>query len=264
MEELPVNRFKRALRDGNAQIGLWNSLNSVVAADILGGAGFDWIVIDMEHAPNEIADVLVQSLALRGGTAATVVRPPWNDPVIIKRILDVGVQSILVPMINSKADAEAAVRAVRYPGEGIRGVASATAASRYGRIKDYQNCAASEIAVVVQVETRAGLHAIDEIAEVEGIDGIFIGPADLSAALGHLGYSAHPDVQAAINDVLERCKAADMPAGIMSGVIAEAETYFKMGFNFVAVGTDAGLLARATEELAVHFKNVAADLTKHT
>jgi 4-hydroxy-2-oxoheptanedioate aldolase len=254
MNNLPTNRFKAGLKKGDTQIGLWSNLKSMIATDILGGAGFDWIVIDMEHSHNEVADVFSQLLALRGGTASAVVRPPWNDPVMIKRILDAGAQTILVPMVDSAADAQAAVRAVCYPGDGIRGVASATPASRYGRVKNYLTQAASELCVLVQVETRSGLEAIDEIVGVEGVAGIFIGPADLSAGLGYLGNPAHPKVQEAISYALDRCKAAGKPAGILTSVKEEAELYIRKGFSFVAVGTDAGLLARQTESLADHFK----------
>src|SRR5262245_53737828 len=196
--DIPRNAFKRGLAEGRPQVGLWTQLADNVVAEILAPAGFDWIVLDMEHSPNEVPALIQQMQALAGGTATAVVRPPWNDSVTIKRVLDAGAQAIIVPFVQNAAEARAAVAASRYPPRGIRGVAASTRAGRYGRVAGYLNKADDEMCVLVQIETLTGLDNIEAIAAVDGVDGIFIGPSDLSAALGHLGNPAHPDVDKAI------------------------------------------------------------------
>ncbi len=253
--EMPRNAFKRALVEGRPQIGLWSSLCSNIVAEIIGGCGFDWILIDTEHSPNELPNVMSQLQAMATGTATPVVRPAWNDAVIIKRLLDIGATSLLVPFVQNAQEARAAVSATRYPPAGIRGVATSTRASRFQRIKDYLHRANDEICVLVQVETRAGLDNIDEIAAVEGVDGVFIGPSDLAAALGHLGNPGHPDVQAAISDGLRRLKAKGKAAGILTSNEADAKRYLADGFTFVAVGSDTGLIAKGAEALVQKFKS---------
>src|ERR1041384_1159285 len=198
--DIPENKFKRALRAGRPQIGLWSSLCSEMAAEVVGGSGFDWILIDTEHAPNELPMVIGQLRAVAGGAAAAVVRPAWNDPVLMKRLLDAGVQNLLVPYVQTQAKARAAVAGTRYPPQGIRGVAVTHRANRFGRVTDYFQKAADEICLLVQIETALALKNIEAIAAVEGIDGLFIGPSDLAAALGHLGNPGHADVRAAIAD----------------------------------------------------------------
>src|SRR5688500_1234560 len=200
--DMPLNPFKRALKAGQLQIGLWSSLSSHVSVEVIAGAGFDWLLLDTEHSPNELPMVHSQLQAAVGGTAHPVVRPPWNDTVMIKRLLDVGVQSFLIPYVQDEAEARAAVAATRYPPEGVRGFASASRSSRFGRVKDYHARAAEEICVLVQVESREALGNLEAIARVEGVDGVFIGPGDLSAGLGHLGNPGHPEVQAAIEDAI--------------------------------------------------------------
>src|SRR4051812_19988474 len=197
---LPANTFKRAVAEGQTQLGLWCSLCSNIAAEIVAGAGFDWILVDTEHAPNELPVVFSQLQALVGGTAAPVVRPAWNDMVLIKRLLDIGVQNFLVPYVQTAEEARAAVAATRCPPQGIRGVAVTHRANRYGRVKDYFKRANDEICVLVQIETATALKNLEAIAAVEGVDGLFIGPSDLAAALGHLGNNGHPDVRTAIED----------------------------------------------------------------
>lgn len=253
MAELRTNPFKQAIREGRRQIGLWSQLMHPLAADILKEAGFDWIVLDMEHGQNEIQDVMVQQMALAGGTAEPVVRPPWNDMVYLKRILDTGAQSVLIPMID---DAEAAARAVsfcRYPPQGVRGVASGMRANRFGRVKGYHGLASEQICVLVQVESRTALENIDAIAAVEGVDGVFIGPTDLSTGLGHLANPNHPEVQDAIKHAVARCQAAGKPAGILTADNAAAERYLDWGYTFVAVGGDTGILANGADALAAKF-----------
>jgi 4-hydroxy-2-oxoheptanedioate aldolase len=249
-----VNPLKQALLAGRPQIGIWSSLASHVTVEVLAGAGFDFLVLDTEHSPNELPMVQAQLQAAVGGTAAPVVRPAWNDPVLFKRLLDIGVQSFIVPMIQSAEEARRAVAATRYPPAGIRGVSVATRANRYGRVKDYLQRANEGICLHLQLETRVALRNLEAIAAVEGVDGLFIGPSDLAADLGHLGDSGHPEVRAAIEDALVRIRKAGKAAGILAPVEADARRWLELGATFVAVGSDVGLLARQSEALATKFK----------
>jgi 4-hydroxy-2-oxoheptanedioate aldolase len=252
--DITRNVFKQAINQRRLQIGLWSSLCSNIGAEIIAGSGFDWILLDTEHSPNEIPGLLSQLQAMAGGTATPVIRAAWNDAVLIKRILDIGAQSILIPYVQNADEARRAVAAVRYPPNGIRGVAAASRASQFGRVAGYLNKADSEICLLVQVETRSALDQLEAIASVEGVDGIFVGPADLSASLGHLGNPQHPDAQAAIKEAARRLTAVGKAAGILTGVDAEARRYIEWGYSFVAVGTDTTLLARASDTLAKIFK----------
>ena len=253
--DLPENGFKRAIAAGRLQVGLWSSLCSNIAAEIVADAGFDWILFDSEHSPNEIPGLLSQLQAAARGTAAAIVRPAWNDAVLIKRVLDIGAQSILVPYVQNAEEAGRAVAAVRYPPAGMRGVAAAARASRYGRVKDYLKTADREICLLVQVETRTALDALEAIAAVDGVDGVFIGPSDLSASFGHIGNPQHPEVQAALEQAARRLKAAGKPAGILTLSEEEARRYIGWGYCFVAVGSDTGLLGRGADALAAKFKS---------
>lgn len=252
--QLPPNLFKQAVREGRTQIGLWCSLCSNVAAEVIADAGFDWILIDTEHAPNELPMVFSQLQALVGGTAAPMVRPAWNDMVLMKRLLDIGVQNFLVPYVQTPEEARAAVAATRYPPQGIRGVAVTHRANRYGRVKDYFKRANDEICVLLQIETRLGLQNLEDIAAVEGVDGLFIGPSDLAAALGHLGDNGHPEVRAAIEDAFKLIRKAGKAPGILAPVESDARHWLSLGCVVLAVGSDAGLLARHSEELAAKFR----------
>jgi len=252
--QVPANLFKRAVVEKRTQIGLWCSLCSNIAAEVIAGAGFDWILIDTEHAPNELPSVLNQLQALVGGTAAPVVRPAWNDVVLIKRLLDIGVQNLLIPYVQTPDEARAAVAATRYPPDGVRGVAVNHRANRFGRATDYLKCANEEICVLVQIETRLGLQNIEAIAAVAGVDGLFIGPSDLAAALGHLGESGHPEARAAIQDAVERIRRADKAAGILAPIEADARHWLSSGCTVLAVGSDVNLLVRHGDELASKFK----------
>jgi 4-hydroxy-2-oxoheptanedioate aldolase len=253
--DLPRNRFKHAIAAGELQIGLWCSLCSNIAVDVVRDCGFDWLLIDTEHSPNEIPNVLSQLQACEAGAATPIVRPAWNDIVIIKRCLDIGVQTLLVPYVQNPAEAKRAVEAVRYPTTGLRGVAVASRASRYGRVADYLKKANSEICLLVQVETRSAMDELEAIAAVEGIDGVFIGPSDLSASLGHIGNPAHPEVQKALETCVRRLKAVGTPAGILSGNEEEVRRYIAWGYTFVAVGSDVGLLGRGADALAKKFRS---------
>jgi 4-hydroxy-2-oxoheptanedioate aldolase len=253
--DLPRNAFKHALAGGQLQIGLWCSLCSNIAADIVSDSGFDWLLLDTEHSPNEIPDLLKQLQAVRGGPATPIVRVAWNDIVLIKRALDIGAQSILVPYVQNAEEARRAVDAVRYPTAGVRGVAGAARASRYGRVTDYLRKADSEMCVLVQAETRTAVDQLEAIAAVEGVDGVFIGPADLSASYGHLGNPQHPDMQKRMEDCARRIRGAGKGAGILTGNEEEARRYIGWGYNFIAVGTDTVLLARTADALAKKFKS---------
>lgn len=249
-----INAFKQALARCERQIGLWCSMASAISAEILAGAGFDWIVIDGEHAPNDIPLLVVQLQAMRGGTAEPVFRVPWNEPVIIKRALDAGARSLLIPFVQNAEEARKAVAAARYPPRGIRGVAVVPRVNDYGRVRDYHRNAHLETCILVQLETRAALKEIEAIAAVDGIDGMFIGPSDLAADFGHLADNKHPEVQAAIKEAAQRIRAAGKSAGTLSGNLDDVEALFEMGFNFTAAGSDAGLLARGAESVAARFR----------
>ena len=252
--EFQSNVFKRALAAGKLQIGLWSSLCSNISAEIISDSGFDWILLDTEHSPNEIPDLVTQLQAIQRGSATPIIRPAWNDAVLAKRCLDIGAQTLLFPYVQNAEEAKRAVASTRYPPHGIRGVSVAARASRYGRVPGYLTKANDEICVLVQVETRMALSELEQIAEVPGIDGVFIGPSDLAASLGHLGNPQATDVQTAIKDAVTRLKALGKPAGILTGNEEEARRYIDWGYLFVAVGADVGLLARNADALAKKFK----------
>src|SRR5471030_1527978 len=195
--EMPRNTFKHAIAKGQLQIGLWCSLCSNITAEIVAHSGYDWLLLDTEHSPNEVPDLLSQLQAIQSGTASAIVRPAWNDMVLIKRYLDIGAQTLLLPFVQTPEEARAAVAATRYPPAGIRGITGSGRASRYGRVKDYLKNASSAICVLVQVKTKSALDQIEKIASVEGIDGVFIRPYELSDSFGHIGDWGHADVQAA-------------------------------------------------------------------
>jgi len=224
------------------------------SAEIVAGAGFDWAVIDTEHSPNEVDTTLAQLQVMAAYAVAPVVRPAWNDKVLIKRHLDNGAQTLLIPYVQDAKEAEAAVAAMRYPTRGVRGVAGVTRASRFGRVKDYAKRAEESLCLLVQIETRLGLDNLEAIARTEGVDGVFIGPADLAAGLGHLGEQQHPEVQAAIQDGIKRIRACGKGAGILATDEASARRYMDWGTNFTAVGLDAMVLARELEKLAGKFR----------
>ncbi len=252
--EFQINAFKHALAAGKLQIGLWSSLCSNIAAEVISDSGFDWILLDTEHSPNEIPDLVGQLQAVQRGTATPIIRPAWNDAVLAKRCLDIGAQTLLFPYVQNAEEAKRAVASTRYPPEGIRGVSVAARASRYGRVPGYLGKANSEICVLVQVETRSALDQLEAIAKVDGVDGVFIGPSDLAASLGHIGNPQHAEVQAAIKDAVTRLKTLGKPAGILTGNEEEVRRYIDWGYLFVAVGADIGLLGKNADALAKKFK----------
>jgi len=252
--KLPENAFKRAILSGRQQIGLWCMLPGGFVTEALAGADFDWLLLDTEHSPADVLTVLPQLQAAAAYDVSPVVRPAANDPVLIKRLLDCGAQSLLIPYVQSAAEAAAAVAAMRYPPAGIRGVAGLTRASRFGRVEGYAKRAEEELCLLVQVETRQSLDAIEAIAAVDGVDGIFIGPGDLSASLGHPGELFHPEVIAAIEDAIKRVRGAGKAAGILTYDITFARRCMELGTLFTAVGADLAILVRGVERLAGEFK----------
>ena len=251
--ELPVNTFKRALKAGKTQIGLWCSLSNHYAIEVVAGSGYDWLLIDTEHSPNELDMVLCQLQAVAPYDTHPVVRVPWNDMVTIKRFLDIGTQSLLIPYVQNEEEARKAVAHTRYPPDGVRGVAGSVRANRFGRVKEYAKRAADELCVLVQVETRTALDNLDAIAAVEGVDGVFIGPADLHASLGYAGQTSHPDVKTLIDDAIGRIRRSGKAAGVLTGIEADARRWLELGCQFVAVGVDATILARESENLRSRF-----------
>lgn len=253
--ELPVNKFKHGLSRGELQIGLWCSLCSNIAAEVVAHSGYDWLLLDTEHSPNELPDLVAQLQAVGTGTASAIVRPAWNDTVLIKRVLDIGAQTVLLPYVQNAGEARRAVAATRYPPRGVRGVTASGRAARYGRVGDYLKRASDEICVLVQAETREALDNIEAIASVDGVDGVFIGPSDLAASLGHLGDPGHAVVQAALKEAADRLKKAGKPAGILTSNEEEARRFIEWGYLFVAVGSDLGLLSKNADALAKKFKS---------
>jgi 4-hydroxy-2-oxoheptanedioate aldolase len=256
--QTPVNTFKQALAEKRPQIGLWQGLASHYSTEICAGAGFDWLLIDGEHSPNDLRSILQQAQTIAGypGTHA-VARIPVGEghigTMIIKQYLDLGIQNLLVPMVDTAEQAREIVRAMRYPPQGIRGMAGGRA-SRWGRYPNYPKEANAQLCLLVQLETQQALDNLEAIAAVEGVDGIFIGPADLSASLGHVGNMGHEAVQTAIADAIARINKAGKAAGILHNDEAPAKKYLDLGATFVAVGQDTVLLARATTALAARFK----------
>lgn len=251
---LPKNHFKRALAEKRQQIGLWCSLPGSYAAEIVAPSGFDWLLFDTEHSPGDVLTVLPQLQAVAAYDVSPVVRPASNDAVLIKRYLDIGAQTLLIPYVQNREEAEAAASAIRYPPAGIRGVSGLTRATRFGRVTGYSKRAEEELCLLVQLETRAAVEALEAIAQVDGVDGVFIGPADLAASLGYPGEPGHPEVVAAVEDAIRRLAALGKPAGILTPDTAFAARCIELGTTFTAVGVDAGLLARGTEALAAKFR----------
>ncbi|UKA62695.1 HpcH/HpaI aldolase/citrate lyase family protein [Arthrobacter sp. FW306-04-A] len=248
----PDRTFREALAAADRPLaGMWVCSGSPLIAELCAGAGLDWLLIDAEHSPNGLESILAQLQAVRGYPVQAVVRPPANDTVLLKQYLDLGVQNLLIPMVNSAAEAKAAVAAVRYPPHGVRGVGSALArASRWNRIPDYLARASETISVTVQIETEAAVAAVEDILAVDGVDAIFVGPSDLAASMGLLGQQEHLKVRAAVEHCLAAAKTAGKPGGVNAFNEATARAYMAAGASFVLVGADVAVLARGTEALA--------------
>lgn len=252
----PLNSFKQALLAHKPQTGLWVALANPVAAELCAGAGFDWILIDGEHAPNDIPLLASQLQAAAGQPSHAVIRLPMGEAWMIKQALDIGTQNLLIPMVESRAQAEAAARACLYPPQGVRGVGSSLArASNYNRISDYVQTANEQICLLVQIESRTALGNLDEIAATEGVDGLFIGPADLAADMGYLGNSAAPEVVEAVEKAILRIRELGKPAGIMITDLALARRYQNLGASLVAIGSDVTLLSGAASRLLAEYRS---------
>lgn len=235
-------------------VGMWVCSGSPLVAEICAGAGLDWLLIDMEHSPNGLESVLGQLQAVAAHPVTPVVRVPTNDAVTVKQVLDLGAQNLLVPMVSSADEARAAVEAVRYPPRGKRGVGSALARSgRWNRVEGYLEQADEHVSLFVQIETAAGVEAAAEIAAVDGVDGVFVGPSDLAASMGLIGQQSHPDVVAAVRRTFEAVRSAGKPVGVNAFVPEVARSYLEAGATFVLVGADVALLARSSEVLAATF-----------
>jgi 4-hydroxy-2-oxoheptanedioate aldolase len=247
----PKNEFKAALQAGRPQIGLWLNTGEALPAEIAASAGFDWLVIDSEHGPNDLRSIIAQLRAIAPSSAEPVVRPPSGETWFIKQLLDAGARTLLIPMVDSAEQAEALVQAVRYPPRGSRGLGAAVArASGFNAIADYAQTADDEICLLVQAETKTAIANLEEIAAVEGVDGVFIGPADLSADMGYLGRIEAPEVQEVIEGAIGRIVAAGKPAGILTFSETLNRRYLDLGASFVAVGADVTELAGALRGLA--------------
>ncbi|MEV7607095.1 HpcH/HpaI aldolase/citrate lyase family protein [Paenarthrobacter sp. NPDC089322] len=253
--------FYQALAEADRPLaGMWVCSGSPLVAEICAGSGLDWLLIDAEHSPNGLESILSQLQASYGYPVQVMVRPPVNDTVLIKQYLDLGVQNLLIPMVNSADEAAAAVAAVRYPPHGVRGVGSALArASRWNRVPEYLAGASDTVSVTVQIESAAAVEAVDKILAVDGVDGIFLGPSDLAASMSLLGQQEHPEVRAAVERCLSAAKAAGKPAGVNAFNPATARAYLDAGASFVLVGADVAVLARASEALAAEYVNPAKD-----
>lgn len=251
--DLPINTFKKRLLAGESQLGLWATIADQTTVEALAGAGFDWLVLDTEHSPVEVSTVLGLLQAAAPYPTQCVVRPYINDTTLIKRHLDQGAQTLLLPYIESRAEAEAAVAATRYGPEGVRGVASTTRAGRYGRIAGYTARANAQICLMLQVETVQAMDRLEEIATVPGVDAIFIGPADLAASMGYPGETDHPEVHKAIFAAIDRLKALGKPIGIMAPNPEFARRCLDAGTTFTAVGIDLQMLVHAADDLARTF-----------
>jgi 4-hydroxy-2-oxoheptanedioate aldolase len=259
----PINPFKQAIAQKRPQIGLWQGLANHYTAEICAGAGFDWLLIDGEHSPNDLRSILQQAQTIAGyPDTHAIARIPVGQghigTTIIKQYLDLGIQTLLVPMVDTAQQAREIVRAMRYPPDGIRGMAGGRA-SRWGRYPNYPKEANAQLCLLVQIETQQGLDNLEAIASVEGVDGIFIGPADLSASLGYVGNMGHQAVQQVIEKAIARIVKTGKAAGILHNDEAQAKRYLELGCTFVAVGQDTVLLARATSALAGKFKTGSGD-----
>lgn len=247
--------FRDALAASDRPLaGMWVCSGSPLIAELCAGAGLDWLLVDAEHSPNGLESILAQLQAIHGYPVHTMVRPPVNDAALIKQYLDLGAQNLLIPMVHSAQDAEAAVAATRYPPEGVRGVGSALArAARWNRVPDYLSNASDTVSVTVQIESTKAVEAVEEILAVNGVDAIFVGPSDLAASMGVLGQQEHPEVHAAVERCLEAGKEAGKPAGVNAFNPGTARHYLDKGAGFILVGADVALLARGSEALAAQF-----------
>jgi 4-hydroxy-2-oxoheptanedioate aldolase len=249
--DMPVNGFKRDIASQRVAYGTWLSGASPANAEALGGAGYDFLVVDMEHSPIDFPDMQEILRAIAGTPASPVTRVPWNDMVMVKRALDAGAQTLMVPLVQNADEAKRAVSYTRYPPDGVRGVAGTHRASRFGMVQDYARRAAAELCLIVQIETAQALTHLAEIAAVDGVDSIFIGPADLAASMGHLGNIMHPDVQQKVEYAARTCRDLGKPCGCLGGNPDMVKRFRDYGYSWLAMGSDMGMMvSRAQEWLA--------------
>lgn len=249
------NRFKTALYEGQKQYGIWNGIPHSYAAEILAGAGFDWVLIDAEHGPFDINQIIIQLQAMSRYDVTPILRIPGADHIYMKTLMDAGVQSFIIPMIESQEQAEYVSKAVKYPPEGIRGVGTALArAAQWNRVNDYFKLANDEMCIIAQVESMKGVNALDDILTVEGVDVVFLGPADLAASMGHLGNPSHPDVKAQVDICLSKIKASGKIPGVLTSSKEFIADYSNKGAQMIGVGLDTIILSKATRALAEYYK----------
>ncbi|WP_180023791.1 4-hydroxy-2-oxoheptanedioate aldolase [Acinetobacter sp. YH1901134] len=250
-----TNHFKKKLKT-EQQIGLWVGLADAYGTEIAANAGYDWLLIDGEHAPSDLRTTLSQLQSIAAYPSQAVVRPPIGSLQLIKQLLDIGAQTLLIPMVETVEQAQLMVKAVRYPPEGIRGVGAALArATRWNSIADYYANAHENICLLIQIESVEGIKNLDEILKIDGIDGVFIGAVDLSATMGYQGNPNHPEVQKTVIDAIQRIRKAGKAAGILSTQHDVTQKYIELGTEFVAVGVDTSVLMNSLRELLSKYKN---------
>jgi len=260
-----TNKFKAAIHSGKKQYGIWNGIPHSYAAEILAGAGFDWVLIDAEHGPFDISQIVIQLQAMSRYDTTPILRIPSADHVYMKTLMDAGVQSFIIPMIEDKQTAEYIVQAVKYPPEGIRGVGTALArAAQWNRVDDYFHKANNEMCIIAQIESVAGVEALDDILQVDGVDVIFLGPADLAASMGYIGQPSHPDVVSALDNCLSKIIAAGKKPGVLTSSKELIADYSAKGAQMIGVGLDTIILAKATKALAEFYKSELAEQTSNT
>lgn len=252
--KLPNNEFTHAIAAGKKQIGLWVGLTSNFAANVVAPSGFDWVLVDMEHSPNTMDSVLGQLQVFEASDTTAIVRPEWNDPILVKRLLDMGAQGLLFPMVQNVEEAELAVASTRYPPRGIRGVSGSMRGNKFGRITDYNDRVEDETTVIIQIETMAAISRAEEIGAVDGVSGIFFGPADIAADMGMLGKPNDPAVWDAIMPAAKKLMAMGVPVGTLVLDVELAAKLANEGFTFVACGTDASILAKGSDALLATMK----------
>jgi 4-hydroxy-2-oxoheptanedioate aldolase len=261
---LPANAFRTALKSGRPLIGIWSMLNSVDATEALGWSGFDWLLVDGEHAPVSLQDAMAHSRAIATSPTVAIHRIPWNDRMLLKQHLDAGLSTLMIPYIQTVEEARAAVDAVRYAPHGSRGIAAMHRASRYGRFHDYVARANQEVFLILQIETVAALERCAEIAAVDGVDAVFFGPGDLAASMGITGQAAHPKVTAAIEDGLKRCRPTGKHVGVLAPNDEISERHIRTGFDFVSVANDCAILFRNADAIGKRMRAVSDEAdTKH-
>ena len=258
--EIIQNPFRTALARKRPLIGIWSMMNSVDCTEALGWSGYDWLLVDGEHAPVSLQDAMAHCRVLAGTPTVPIVRLLWNDPLLLKQHLDAGINTIMLPYVQSAEEARKAVSSLRYPPRGVRGVAAMHRASRYARIKDYSLRADETLFLIVQIETMEALERCQEIAHVDGVDGIFFGPGDLAASMGLIGQAGHPDVTARIEEGARSCRSLRKAIGALAASDRLAERYIQLGFDFVSVANDLAMLLRAADAAAAHFGGRAGSL----